>query len=579
MMAGTTAPAGAGTALRTRVGVAGWSVLLAAVALGPLLGVLLPGGGHLLLRDAVTTPRSHLTDSALGLGEGAARAVPQDAALAVASSLIDGGTLVVGILLLALACAGIGAGVMTARLLDTAAAAPRVVAATVAIWNPYVAERLLQGHWSLLVGYAALPWTVVAAAALRREIGPRSVAAIVLCLGVAGLTPTGLLLNALLATVVVLAPGAPRRLATGVVLTATAILSAPWSAAALTSGAGAASDPAGVAAFAARAEPLLGTAGTLAGLGGIWNADAVPSSRTTWWALVGTALLLVVAAAGVPALWRFRRETAWRRRSPVIVAVTGLGLLAVLLTALAATPLGLDVGRWAADVVPGAGLLRDGQKWVALWTPGLVLAAAAGATTALRAGVASLLVVVALPDLAWGVGGALRPVHYPDDWARVTATIGASEQDVAVLPSGTFRVFPFSGDVPALDPAPRWLAADVLQTGDLPVGGQVVAGEGERARDVEQHLLSGRAPDPTLGVGWVLLEVSSRGRFGGIDEAARSLEEVYSGPDLQLYRVPDADTPPPADRTAAVATHLLWAGLTLGAGATVAAGTVRSRRR
>ncbi|WP_315772711.1 hypothetical protein [Rhodococcoides kroppenstedtii] len=571
MMAGTTAPARAGTTLRARVGLLVWSVLLATIALGPLLGALLPSGGHLLLRDGVTTPRSHLTDSALGLGEGAARAVPQDAAVAVASSVIDGGALVVGILLLALTGAGLGAGVLVARLLDTAAAAPRTVAATVAIWNPYVAERLLQGHWSLLVGYAALPWTVVAGAALRREVGPRSVAAIVLCLGIAGLTPTGLLMNALLAVAVVLAPGAPRRLATGIVLAATALLSAPWSVAALTSGAGAASDPAGVAAFAARAEPGLGTVGALAGLGGIWNADAVPSSRTTWWALVGTALLLVVAAAGVPALWR--------RRSPVIVAVTGLGLLAVLVAALAATPLGLDVGRWAAESVPGAGLLRDGQKWVALWMPGLVLAAAAGASSAVRAGVASLLVVAALPDLAWGVGGALRPVQYPDDWTRVAASIGASERDVAVLPSGTFRVFPFSGDVPVLDPAPRWLAADVLQTGDLPVGGQVVAGEGERAREVEDQLLAGRAPDPSLGVGWVLIEATSRGEFGRVDESLGALDAVHAGPDLLLYRVPDAVTPPPADRTAAVATHLLWAGLTLAAAATVAAGTVRSRRR
>ena len=571
MMAVTTAPARAGTTLRARVGLLVWSVLPATIALGPLLGALLPGGGHLLLRDGVTTPRSHLTDSALGLGEGAARAVPQDAVVAVASSVIDGGALVVGILLLALTGAGVGAGVMVARLLDTTAAAPRMVAATVTIWNPYVAERLLQGHWSLLVGYAALPWTVVAAAALRREIGPRSVAAIVLCLGIAGLTPTGLLMNALLAVAVVLAPGAPRRLATGIVLSATALLSAPWSVAALTSGAGAASDPAGVAAFAARAEPGLGTVGSLAGLGGIWNGDAVPSSRTTWWALVGTALLLVVAAAGVPALWR--------RRSPVIVAVTGLGLLAVLVAALAATPLGLDVGRWAAESVPGAGLLRDGQKWVALWMPGLVLAAAAGASSAVRAGVASLLVVAALPDLAWGVGGALRPVQYPDDWTRVAATIGASERDVAVLPSGTFRVFPFSGDVPVLDPAPRWLAADVLQTGDLPVGGQVVAGEGERAREVEDQLLAGRAPDPSLGVGWVLIEATSRGEFGRVDEALGALDAVHAGPDLLLYRVPDAVTPPPADRTAAVATHLLWAGLTLAAGAIVAAGTVRSRRR
>ncbi len=39
---------------------------------------------------------------------------------------------------------------------------------------------------------------------------------------------------------------------------------------------------------AARAEPGLGTVGSLAGLGGMWNAQAVPDSRTTLFALLAT---------------------------------------------------------------------------------------------------------------------------------------------------------------------------------------------------------------------------------------------------------------------------------------------------
>ncbi|MCV7066382.1 hypothetical protein H7H51_12770, partial [Mycolicibacterium farcinogenes] len=42
-------------------------------------------------------------------------------------------------------------------------------AATLAIWNPYVAERLLQGHWSLLIGYGALPWVAVCVLRLRTD--------------------------------------------------------------------------------------------------------------------------------------------------------------------------------------------------------------------------------------------------------------------------------------------------------------------------------------------------------------------------------------------------------------------------
>ncbi|MGB7363087.1 MAG: hypothetical protein WA931_08635, partial [Rhodococcus sp. (in: high G+C Gram-positive bacteria)] len=68
-----------GVAVPARAWSLAWSVALSAAVLGPLLGALLPGGDYLLLRDAVSTPRSYLTDSALGLTDSAARAVPQDA--------------------------------------------------------------------------------------------------------------------------------------------------------------------------------------------------------------------------------------------------------------------------------------------------------------------------------------------------------------------------------------------------------------------------------------------------------------------------------------------------------------------
>ena len=49
-----------------------FSLGLSILVLGPLLGP-----GHLLLRDAVSTPRSYFTDFALGTTDAAARAVPR----------------------------------------------------------------------------------------------------------------------------------------------------------------------------------------------------------------------------------------------------------------------------------------------------------------------------------------------------------------------------------------------------------------------------------------------------------------------------------------------------------------------
>ena len=149
--------------------------MLSLVVTAPLLAP-----GYLLLRDAVSTPRSYLSDAALGLSEAAPRALPQDFAVALASTVIDGGLVVKLLLIIGLWLAGWGAARLAAVVLPAAGGAGnsagagiagQCVAATLAIWNPYVAERLLQGHWSLLVGYGCLPW--VAAAMLRlREPQP-----------------------------------------------------------------------------------------------------------------------------------------------------------------------------------------------------------------------------------------------------------------------------------------------------------------------------------------------------------------------------------------------------------------------
>ncbi|GAB2648557.1 hypothetical protein GCM10027088_27610 [Nocardia goodfellowii] len=667
------------------------------LVVGPLLGP-----GYLLLRDAVSTPRSFVTDAALGLGDAAPRAVPQDAVLAVLSPIVDGGVLVKAILVLALWAAGYGAAVLVRELLRVGVG-PQLVATTVALWNPYVAERLLQGHWSLLAGYAALPWTALAAYRLRcasqpppsgSDPGGSSVAedarrwwgatgsagawgALAACFAAAGLTPTGALLAGLTALVTV------RRAQIPGTLLLLALASAPWLVATVLSGAGAEpSDPVGIAAFAARAEPGLATLGSLAGLGGIWNADAVPGSRTTLLALVGTIVLLAIVATGVRAVADGRMGTSSRpgsgrcsqprfghsdkprpghfqdaSRVRIRRALLLLAVGAVLLPALAATGCGREVMEWLVVQVPGAGLLRDTQKYVALAVPGYALCAAAGchafarrlsdrtadgdeiigssaessrfekepeaqrdeakksrlgklstdipkplgttsriedseesrhtsavskdqgsnggnptdraltqspSGTALIATVFIALLILPLADLAWGVGGALRPVHYPHSWQHVAEKVDGPG-DVAVLPGGMFRKFPYSGKAPVLDPAPRMLPNDVLQTGELPVRGAVVSGEGKRAQQAETLLLQGGSAEQlaALGVGWVLVERTTPGPLGESKNTIAQLDPVYVDSELALYRVPGTRVTEAegTQRLLAGAAHILWAGM------------------
>jgi hypothetical protein len=543
--------------------------------------------GYLLLRDAVSTPRSYLSDAALGLSEAAPRALPQDFAIALASSLIDGGVVVKALVILGLWLAGWGAARLAGVVVPDAGVAGQCVAVTIAIWNPYVAERLLQGHWSLLVGYGCLPWVAASVLSLRAspelhsgsesarrrllECNSGGVVALVFWLALAGLTPTGLMLAATIAVACALAPGTglSRWRCTGLSLAASVTAALPWLAASAVAGGWAASADAqrtGVAAFAARAEPGLGTIGSLAGLGGIWNADAVPPSRTTLFAAVSTAVLLAVVAVGLFTL--IRRRIA----APLLV----VAVVAVVVPALMATGPGLALVEAVIGAVPGLGVVRDGQKWVALAMPAYALAGAAAVLT-LRprvpaiatAAVCCAAVIATLPDLTWGVGARVATVHYPPGWAAATATINADPAPVAVLPVDSMRRFPWAGDAPVLDPLPRWVRADVLSTGDLSIAGTTVPGEGTRAREIQRMLASGANADElaAAGVGWVVIE-------GPADDLA--LPQAYRDDDITVYAVGGGTAGSP-HRGIMLAAHGVWlAQLTVGLAAMLIA-RLRSR--
>ncbi|ORX00127.1 hypothetical protein AWC30_15795 [Mycolicibacillus trivialis] len=542
-----------------------WAGPVYALALTLLVTAPLLRPGYLLLRDAVSTPRAYLSDAALGLAGSAPRAVPQDVAVALASRLLDGGLVVRALLIGGVLLGGLGAGRLVRVVLPQSGLPGVAVGTTVAVWNPFVAERLLQGQWSLLVGYGCLPW--LAAAVLRLRGRPRTrwrdVAAPVFWLAAAGLTPTGLLLAATVALAAAAAagPGLSRRRCAALTTGAALVAAAPWLVAAalgppMTGGTG-------VSAFAARAEPGLGTLGSLAGLAGIWNAEAVPGSRTGLFALVATGVLLAVVGAGLPV-------TA---RRPAAVPLLALAGVAVVVPALAATGAGLAVLHAAVDAVPGLGVLREGQKWVALAMPGYTLAAA-GAVVALRrwlrpavaAALCCAALIAVLPDLAWGVGGRVTSVSYPAGWATVAAAINADPRPVAVLPAGPMRRFDWAG--PVLDPLPRWVRAEVLSSGDLSVSGTTVRGEGDHARSVQAMLLRGAPPADLVdaGVGWVVVEADSTGEFGAAAQTLDRLPVAVREGGLTLYRVGGHAEGASAPRRAVVlAAHGLWLALLVGA--------------
>jgi len=492
--------------------------------------------GYLLGRDMVFTPQQPLGLPALGLSSAPPRAVPLDALVALAERGVDGAVVGRLALVLPVLAAGLGA----AAMLRATPLAARLAAATAAVWNPFVVERLALGQWALLWCYAALPWLVLAITRGRGRAGWLGRAA---ALAAASITPTGGLVAAVVAVTVAAGTRRPRRdvLATAAL---TLALQLPWLVPALVSTASRTSDTAGVAAFAARAEHPGGVLLSLLDGGGIWDRAVVPGSRGGALPWIWLVLLAASAVYGTPRLIRVLGAR-------LVVTLAALSVAGLSIAVLPSLPGGSALVRGLVDHVPGAGLLRDAQKWVLplVFVEALIVGAAfarlaerltdfSWRPVLLVAAVTVPLIV--LPDAASTLRTSLEPVHYPGDWATVSRLIDggrAEGGDVAVLPTGSYRTFAWAPGRSVLDPAPRLLPVATVVDDRLAVSGNLLAGEDLRATAVRRALRNGSGPAPGLarqGIGWVVLEHGTPGPEPGL----AGLQPIYRGTDVSLYRVP-----------------------------------------
>lgn len=385
-----------------------WATLLLASLLWPLAAP-----GELLLRDMAVIDSPAMSVNAVGFGDLPARNVPQDGVLALL------GVLPVSWLVRVVLCVAGLAGAYGAMRLGRA----QFFAVTLAIYNPFVIERLLQGQWSLVMAAWLLPLII----ALREH--PRWQ---IVALWAASLTPTG----AVVATIVAVAASKSRMrtacfgVATWLPWLVPALLSTP------TSG--------GAAAFVVRAEAHATTVGTVLGLGGIWNADAVPASRESGFALVGV-FLFALLITGI-------------RNCPRPLLVLGvLGLVACLGSWLLP-----EVFSWVITQIPGAGLFRDSHKLVMFAIPAY-LAMAAGVNKPLE-GLGVVLALMQIPDAPREVA-----VLRPEFSASAELVAVAQGRDVLLVDAPPLMVR--SDGLPTVDP--RSKAVSLVESGELRVDGEV----------------------------------------------------------------------------------------------------------
>ncbi|HNQ08366.1 MAG TPA: hypothetical protein PKH97_14410, partial [Tetrasphaera sp.] len=265
--------------------------------------------GTVIAYDLAWSPRPRWTPFVLGIGIPAPRAVPSDAVAVLIGRVTGAGLTQALILIGILTLAGAGAARLLAQLAGPMGLAGRTGAAVVAIWNPFVAERLAIGHWTVLLAYAVLAPLYAAIVRARRADG--SFAPVAAWLALAGVGGANALVIAVPCALVLLAwparsgerPWLSRVGAACVVVALGTGLAACWALPALAAQVtGAAS---GAAAFGARSDTAYGLVLSLVTGGGFWNGAGQAAARGPWQlTAILTALAVVALAVGVRPLLR-----------------------------------------------------------------------------------------------------------------------------------------------------------------------------------------------------------------------------------------------------------------------------------
>jgi len=545
------------------------------LALLVALVVCLPtlGRGSTLVYDMVFVPHPALTPRSWGGDGSLPRAVPMDAVLALL-----GGLLPMSVVQQAALLAAVGLSVLGAWRVSPARTAPgRAAAALVYGWNPYVAERLAQGHWSLLLGYALLPWVLLAGVRLATGEGRVSTLLVLTVTGAVA-SPTAGVLTGLLAAGLALRRGVRRRDRT-LVLGAVVLGNATWALPGiLATAAATAGSRAGAEAFAATSDTPLGPVVSVVTGGGIWNTLVHPASRSTAASGAAALVLLVLAVLGWVVLLRAgRRDGRGDTQVPALGAAVLLTLSAAgLLVALGSlSGPGRDALAWVGTALPGGGLLRDAQKWSAWYLLAVAVGVGPGAeraTSRFARGPAAGLVlaaaitpVLALPDLGYGVAGRLEAVPWPAEYTVVARLLDAQPDGGAVLalPWHAFRAWPWNDDRTVLDPWPRLVDRPVVVRDDLELSTGVVPGEDPAARRVGDLVRQSRLDAVhlrALGIRYVVLDDATA---GGPPPSVDG-QVLHDGPLLRVVDLgPAAPVPSRARGVAAVVAVDLGAALAL----------------
>jgi hypothetical protein len=445
---------------------AAWALALLLVLFAPLL----TGGTVLLLdqADVPIGPHATLGSYTFGFPPGLTSRAPITASLLALFRTLPLEPLKLVPLVAYVPIAALG----LYRLFDRRAL-PTVAATTLFVVNPFTLERLFAGQAYILLGYALLPlavWLATKEPTWRSGVSFGLIFSLQAAFSIHFVFITGVL--AILAWL--LGPGAFRKrtlmflVAACVSLVASAYWLIP-----IASHSGELDQVTlhDVALFGTRADPVLGLVPNLLALRGFWRATSTLQHPFPGW-LVCMIALLAVAALGASASAKERP----RRRVMLAAATVGIIL------ACGAAGLSGDAFVWAFEHVPGFRVMREPQKFVALYALGLAWAFGLGVeylvrgtrSEARRRVLAMSLCAVPLAasfPMMVGLWVEIRPSHYPASWTAADAIMGSGSGRILALPGDAYVSFSWTQDRAVANPMTSFFSRDIVSDGNVELGG------------------------------------------------------------------------------------------------------------
>jgi hypothetical protein len=461
--------------------------------------------------------------------------------------------------------AGLGAHRLT-ELSPVVGKYPRAayVAGMLYVFNPFVYTRLMAGQWMVLLGYALLPWALVALWRLMLKPGWSDAWRAMAWTAAVGLVSIHAVGFVMLAALVMFTVHGREQIKDRIKWSALTfggwiVIHAIWLVPALLGESHLAEQ---VGGFGSSQLQAFATSGTVAGntalsallLTGFW-ADkygrfTLPSHLPTWWPAVVLLGILVV----------FGIVQIVRKRDKLGISLLILGAIAWWLGMGVGSRLSAGTAEFLTAHVPFYAGYREPQKWLMLLALLYAYAAATGVVWIVGkvpkpaekddadwrpvvTGSAALLPLLLVPILLWGAGGQLRSAQYPADWYAVRQKLdhSAGDSPVLILPWRLYMQLDFAGRVVA-NPAGHFFPQHVETGNDAELKGVPVVNTTPVQKTMNQQIIPHTRDIKNAGtllrqdgVRYIVLYKEADWQLYDWVDRQPDVRKVYDGPNIRLY--------------------------------------------